>query len=137
MSYDDLTSDNFIQRIKQMDIPQRNKIPAKKLIDLIMGLPDQDQATLEKVKTLEMTIQQIQTSVALVTDMATANKGEIAHLKVQNAKLEQRNAELEGEIETMKDEDEHNEPLGQEIEDLRNQVNDIEQYLRINNRSGL
>ena len=128
--YEDITAENFIRRIKQMDKRDRTKIPVQKLIELILTLPDGAQDI--GLKTMELTIQQMQQTLKLVSDMANENKDEIAGLKAKNIELYRQNNELQTEInELRQDAEEHD--ATDKILELQRQINDIEQYLRVNN----
>ena len=129
--YEDITGENFIQRIKQMDKRDRAKIPATKLIELILTLPEGAQDN--KLKTMELAVQQMQQTLKLVSDMATQNKDEIAGLKTRNEELEQRNEELQTEVNELRRDAVNLNEVNEEIDKIHKHLNDIEQYLRVNN----
>ena len=88
------------------------------------------------MKTMEITLEQMQQTLKLVSDMATQNKDEIAGLKVKNEDLEQRNGQLQAELDEQRRERleaEGPNDINQEISEIKKQLNDIEQYLRVNN----
>ena len=119
---DDLTVDNYVQKIKQMTPADRRNVTLKKLIELILATPNVD----ERQKNVENQIAQLQTSVNLISRISAENKEEIAALKAENA-------ELSNEIVTLKENRDADENVKEEIKDLKDHINEIEQYLRINN----
>ena len=129
--YDELNAENFIQRIRQMEKRERAKIPVTKLIELILTLPDE--ANENRMRTLELTLGQMQQTLKFVSDMATENKDEIAGLKAKNEELKAQNDELQNQLDTVKRRAEAAEETKQEMVELKKQVNEIEQYLRVNN----
>ena len=136
MGDEELTPSNFIERIKNMDIRKRGKLTAEKLLNLILQTD---------IRVAEPNIQlaEIRASIDLVTKLATANQGEIAALKAENVRLttanneyRQETAALRRTIDEMKDNDDHDNPdnnITAELKEIRTQINDIEQYLRVNN----
>ena len=74
---DDLTPDNFIQSIKMMDRAERNKITAKKLIELIVNAPESD----HRIAGLENNLQAFKTILDHVNLVSTQNKAEMGALK--------------------------------------------------------
>ena len=65
--------------------------------------------------------------------MATQNKAEIAGLKTKNEELEVRNVDLQKHLEVVKRESVTTDEMKHEIAELKKQLNEIEQYLRVNN----
>lgn len=123
---DDLTPVNFIQQIKQMDRAERNKISAKKLIELIIAAPEND----DKIGSLENNLRAFKTVLDHVSNISAQNKVEIDALKAQNQQLNQENVQLRADINDLHEKDEAKETS---LNDLQSQVNEIEQYLRSNN----
>lgn len=124
MSNDELTPENFVQKIKSMTNADRRNITAKKLIELIVASPNPD----ERERNIDMQLAQLQNSLNLVTNIATANKDELTKLKNDNVAMAD-------EIKELKDNarDDNDEDLRKEVEDLRSKVNEMDQYLRVNN----
>ena len=125
MTDQELTPANYIQRIKSMTGADRRAITAKKLIELIVATPTPD----ERQAHIDAQLAQLQDSLHLVSTIAAANKEEITTLRRENT-------EMSREIQDLKEnganaENEAN--LTKEIEELRSQVNEIDQYLRVNN----
>ena len=73
---EDLTPLNFVQLIKQMERAERNRITAKRLIDLIVNSPEPDQ----KIANLEGSLNAFKTMLDHIKDIATENKTEIGAL---------------------------------------------------------
>ena len=86
-NFDELTPDNFVLQIKQMDRTKRNQIPAKKLVQLIVESPAPD----EKIASFENNLQAFKTVLDHVNNIATQNKAEIDALKNRNDELLQEN----------------------------------------------
>ena len=128
MAYDHLNADNIIEIIKNMDKRERIKIPNTKLIELILALGNQETRT----RNLEITLEQMQQTIKLVSDMATQNKAEIAGLQTKNKELEACNHDLQNQLNAV-NEAESTDELKHEIAEVKKQLNEIEQYLRVNN----
>ena len=135
MGDEELTPSNFIERIKNMDTRKRGKLTAEKLLSLIIQTDIRVEPNIQ--------LAEIRASIDLVTKLATANQGEIAALKAENVRLTTANNELRQEtralrrtIDELKDNNDNNNPennITSELKEIRNQINDIEQYLRVNN----
>ena len=97
---DDLTSENFIMKIKAMSKPDRLRISAKKLIELIVDLPEH--ADDPRIHTLEARLNQLHDSMRHITTLATTNQGEINILKTENATLKRLNTDMQTDIEALK-----------------------------------
>ena len=121
---DKLTPANFVQKIKLMTNADRRTITAKKLIELIVASPTPD----EREKNIDMQLAQLQNSLTLITNIATANKNELTKLKEDNAAMSDEIKELKDNAQNTNDED-----LRKEVDDLRSKVNEMDQYLRVNN----
>ena len=65
--------------------------------------------------------------------MATQNKAEIAGLQTKNEELVACNNDLQNQLTVVKREAESTDELKHEITELKKQLNEIEQYLRVNN----
>ena len=147
---DELTPMNFIEKIKAMDNRERAKIPAKKLIDLIC------QSTVDPV------LDDLRTSIKMINQMASTNKTLIDSLTAKNDEYVKMNACLVSEVQLLKihaqeckqNRDErppppppqHTPPATQptvsnadidsirkEIDAMKDEINSIQQYLRVNN----
>ena len=133
---DELTVDNFILRIKEMDARDRKKIRAADLIDLILQLPESntihDQG--ERIDSLVNTVQNLVASVDNLKTLAHQNAAEIINLNTKNNNITAQNEQLEKSVNEFKKTANQNLILFQEdITAINKQLNEIEQYLRINN----
>ena len=138
MSIEDLTPENFVTLIKAMDKPDRQRITAKKLIELIVQSPDLSYENWSKVKTMEMHMADIKATIEHTKQQADTNQQEIAAMKRKNDEQANENAHLRQEIAALKEDNARPANVDMtiydaEIKDIRNQLNDIEQYLRVNN----
>ena len=147
---DELTPSNFIEKIKMMEKPDRNKLTAKKLIELIC------QTTI--ITTADSTIEELRVSIHQINQMASTNKTLIDSLTAKNEQFVKTNAELSMEVALLKvqakeckrKQDENipapqpppnnaatNNPqienISKEIVEIQQEINSIQQYLRINN----
>ena len=127
MGDEDLTPANYIMKIKGMNNADRRGITAKKLIELIVATPSPDDRQIN----IDTQLAQLQTTMNLISNIATANQEEITTLK--NEKVT-----LANEIKELKEKDENagnNDvtEMKREIDELRSQVNEMDQYLRVNN----
>ena len=128
-----LTPLNFIQRIKEMDKAERNKLKLKELIDIILQAPDDSGSTLQQLQT-DMAL--LGANVRTIGNLAARNQEEINALKVVNATLTASNTALKDEVATLKNTNNNPGPAvnyDKEIAELRQAINNIEQYLRVNN----
>ena len=151
MSSIELTSLNFIEKIKLMAKRERSKIPAEKLIELICQVPDP-----VKDEGVPAAINELRVSIDHINKMASVNKTEIATLKNENHDYRLKNAALKAEIDLLKihsrECNQHrldHPPLAQQpptnhtnaeitrltkmVEEMQDEINAIQQYLRINN----
>ena len=136
MSFDDLTPENFIARIKSMDKAERGRVTAKKLVEL----PEPENDNELKMENMQLLIQNMKTSLDHVIDISNRNKDDIAELKSKNRGLTLDNEKLLEDVEDLKEKLEHHENVVQvrdeskrQMEDLQSQIHEIEQYLRVNN----
>ena len=148
---DDLTVDNFVEKIKQMDNRERNKLKVPRLIELICELPDRNNCDLA---TLASQLTELKASVDNNTKLAAVNKNEIVALNAQNETLVKQNTVLRLEVDVLKTHArecrtrEENRPppppapatedatidgLRKEIVEIQAELNNIQQYLRVNN----
>lgn len=133
MGDEELTPANFIERIKNMDNRARGKLQAKQLIDLIL------QTNVHVAGETDVQLQELRASIDFVTKMAATNQGEIITLKTENARLNASNVEYRDEIDDLRrqmndrDGDNPSERITTELKNIRDQINEIEQYLRVNN----
>ena len=107
-----------------MDKADRKRIKASELIDWIVQF--EEDATL---KSMQNDIATLIANFALLNTTATKNQEEIAILKNKNSELQQ-------EVDTLKAAAEggnNDNTLAEEIESLKKDLNEIDQYLRINN----
>ena len=149
----ELTPDNFIGMIQTMAERERNKIPAKKLIELICQMTEPTNVQ-QDVPAMSTQMDELRQAIQHITQMATVNKTEISTLKIENSQHITKNAALKAEIDLLKvhareclQHRQDNPPApppqptqNAEIERLREditaiqvEINDIQQYLRVNN----
>ena len=151
-----LTPENFVEKIKQMGKRERSKITAEKLIDLICQMADPpvfDPSIDDEPISIQLS--ELRTSMQHFTKMATVNQTEITALKIENAEYAKKNVALQTQIDLLKihsqeckqnraqpvaaphprnDETQAEfKRLQDQITNLQNEVNNIQQYLRVNN----
>ena len=145
---DDLTPTNYVEKIKAMGDRERSKITLKKLIELIIQVPEPVPVSSQLVE-LKATMEHL-------TQMVSRNQTEILTLKTANEGHTKTNLNLRLEIDLLKEHaqeckqnrrqqpiaPEQQQPLQQspEIKDIRTEIttiqteiNSIQQYLRVNN----
>ena len=127
----DLTPENFIMKIKEMDKADRNKLKLKDLIDLIVKAPLAQNDENSALNLFQAQMQRMQRIDSFV-DKCNRNQVDIAFLTAKNEELEKKNADLQEELNSVK-ENTQNVPKNDELNELRSEVNEIQQYLRINN----
>ena len=135
---DDLTPTNFIQRIKEMDKADRNKIKLKDLIDIIMQAPTTTPPppnnNMEVLAQLQTDMALLAANMATIRNVAVQNQEEIKGLKAANDQLTADNTSLKEEVKVLREKGLAADPkVVEQVAELRNSVNSIEQYLRINN----
>ena len=139
----ELTPINFIEKIKAMAKRDRSKISAEKLIELICMVPEPQ----------PVDDTSIANQIAEIRNLAASNKSVISTMKIERTEFIQKNAALSAEIELLKihsrecsQHRRENPPnrapapapapavdYGEEIERLKEEINSIQQYLRVNN----
>ena len=131
----EITPANYIQRIKEMTPADRKRLTLKRLIEVILEAPVPD----ERTRVVDVQLEQLRTMVKTVTDIANQNREEIATLRTENTELKatigvqtQEIASLKEEIQEMRDENEEDD-FATKFEELQDQIDEIEQYLRANN----
>ena len=114
----------------------RSKLTAEKLIELICQVPEPQPVG---------DIQTIANEMAEIRNLVALNKMEITTMKIEKTELIKKNASLTAEIELLKvharecvqHRKENPTPptldYAEEIEKLKDEVNSIQQYLRVNN----
>ena len=122
---EELTPANFVQKIKSMTAADRRGITAKKLIELILASPNPD----ERERNIDTQLEQLQASMKLISTIATTNKEEMTQLRNENTAMSEEIRELKENAGN----NNNNENLEKKIEDLRSKVEEIDQYLRVNN----
>ena len=150
----DLTPNNFIEKIKLMAERDRNKITAKKLIELICQVPDPPIGGNQS--TISNQMEELQNSFAHISQMVATNKTELATMRIENAEYAKKNVALKLEIDLLKvhaqDCRQHREDrpppqppqpqnnhhaeikhLREAIVTIQEELNSIQQYLRVNN----
>ena len=118
---DNLTLENFIPQIKQMQPRERNKIDIKTLINLIIQLPD-DASTNHSAK-LNNTMNDVLTKFALLQQTTLVHTQEIQKLKEENSRLSKVTAEISKDCSN----------IAIETDSLKEQLDGVDTYLRINN----
>ena len=118
-----------------MDKSERNKLKLKELVDLIVQAPLYTYDENATMKNMEADIARLAGRLDTVFDTASKNQQEIANLKTKNTDLERHNLELRRELNELKNNQAEEADVNDqnEIEALRKEVNEIQQYLRINN----
>ena len=129
-----LTMENFIFRIKEMSDRERQKVTADELVRIILQIPD---GTIllnrdEKVASLEETVAKLATTIELVRKQSVENTAEIRTVKDSTISLTNRTTTNEEAIENILNDD-NIESLEKELFKVKSDINNIEQYLRINN----
>ena len=117
---DSLTPEFFISLIKKMTDSERKKIREEKLLELILNTPEPSILSLSQ--DYEQKINLLMASMELINSQTTSsNTAEIQNLKNCNELL--RSESLKQKYTTTQD----------KIKDHETHLNDIEQYLRVNN----
>ena len=113
-----LNIDNFVQRIKTMDGRDLQKIKAETLINLIKLIPDEG-----NLFSLSNKVQEIMLTMTKTQQQIMSNANDIKELKEKNASLEKSNAIHTEDIKI----------LSADNASLKDEMEGIQQYLRINN----
>ena len=116
-----------------MNRAERLKLKANDLIELIVMYDDN-----VAMKNLETSLHSLSARFDTFSAMCQTNVREIAELKMKNIELYNKNDELQRELNDLKAQDAQDPPpnvvdTNEDIESLRKEVNEIQQYLRINN----
>ena len=132
----EITPENYIQRIKEMTPADRKRLTLKRLIEVILEAPEPD----ERNRAVDVQLEQLRTMMKSVSDIANQNRGEIATLRAENNELKatvgdqtQEIARLKDELEELNDENAEENGFAAKFEELQDQIDEIEQYLRANN----
>ena len=115
-----LTVENFIVKIKAMQPRERKHIRADELINIIIQLPDTLVQNSDKISN---SISEIMNTLSQVQKVALENSQEIMKLKDDNSKLQKINIDLSKESRT----------LSENYKIIKNQMDSVETYLRVNN----
>ena len=118
---DSLTPENFISLIKKMMERERKKIRLEKLLELILNTPERSISPLNIDH--EQKINMLMASMELINSQTSSNTAEIQNLK-------NRNDDLRSECESLK---QKYATTQEKIKDHGTHLNNIEQYLRVNN----
>ena len=103
---------------------QRSKLTKKNLLDLILDAPlDHKYVTITKFNELHASIEAVKGLSTKNSVEKTVLKKSNEEMKIDNANLNRLNNELQGKFDKAVD----------EVSNLRDQINEIEQYLRVNN----
>ena len=117
-----LTVDNFITEIKQMSDRERSKLRASDLIEYIIQLPDTPRKD-SRLGELASRIDGLFSALQITDTRSVNNTAMIMNLEASNKMLKEQNNEIKVE----------NHQLKMEINLHKEQFENIEQYLRINN----
>ena len=144
---DDLTPVNFIDKIKAMESRERNKLSAKKLIELICQTNISTSVHTE--------VAELRVSIEHINQIASTNKTIIESLTAKNHEYFKANGKLSAEVELLKihaqecalsrshahppaplpppNNNPEIENIRKEIIEIQEEINSIQQYLRVNN----
>ena len=132
----EITPQNYIQRIKEMTPADRKRLTLKRLIEVILEAPIPD----ERTRVVDVQLEQLQSMMKNVTDLANQNREEIATLRTENTELKatvgaqtREIAGLKEELQEFMDENEEETGFAAKFVELQDQIDKIEQYLRANN----
>ena len=117
-----LTVDNFITLIKQLSERERNKYRASEFIDIILQLPDPTTND-TKIDELSTKLDGIHAALQITEARSVSNAAMIINLEADNKSLKEDNNRIILE----------NESLKTKLNTSNEQIDNIEQYLRINN----
>ena len=118
---DSLTPENFISLIKKMTERERKKNRLEKLLELILNTPEPSISPLNTDH--EQKINMLMAYMELINSQTSSNTAEIQNLKNSNDDLRSECESLKQKYATTQE----------KIKDHGNHLNDIEQYLRVNN----
>ena len=125
----DLTPENFIMNIKNMNDRDRKKLRAEDIIRVILQVPDNFIASNNQVN-FDNKLLELSAAIDFVKSQAINNTAEIAQIKLENTELRNVNASLNND----------NNSLAEQVNNIDSLVkrhdkhlNGIEQYLRVNN----
>ena len=124
----DLTPQNFVTKIKEMEVRDRKKIRCEELINIILQLPG-DFVDSYPTK-FEEKLNELSASIDFVKLQAVSNTTELLSLKSMNSNLETENNTLKNEIMKINID---MKVLSKDSQDHEEHFNAIERYLRINN----
>ena len=128
-----LTPNNFVQKIKLMEARDRQKIRLEEILELIIGAPETP-AEAEKVAALETSVNTLSRLVDNIRTDATRNSASILNLSNNCNTLDVRTVTLETGFTEFKLKQNENMKLFQdELDVLKFEINEMEQYLRVNN----
>ena len=116
----ELTAENFVSLIKQMNDRDRNKLRAADLIGLIIQLPESPST---RITELTAKVDGLIATVSAIDNRSANNAADALNLKEKVTNLENKNTLLSTEVEK----------LNKQVSDISNQLAGIDQYLRINN----
>ena len=116
----EINSRNFIQKIKGMENAERKRL---KLADILKWIVDFDEDATQKSMANDIAL--LFTNFKLLSATVASNEKEMTDMKAKNVQLQE-------ELETLKREGTVGEGNA-ELTDLKNRINEIDQYLRINN----
>jgi hypothetical protein len=117
-----LTVDNYITLIKQLSERERNKYRASELIEIILQLPDPTTDNL-KFEELSTKLDGIHAALLLTEARSMSNAALIINVDAENKLLKEENNRIILQ----------NDDLKTKINTSNEQIDNIEQYLRVNN----
>ena len=112
----ELTLENFVQKIKAMSPRDRNKVSKEELINLIIQLPDESAPSIESFNNLSSRVDGLVNLISFTQSQVADNSATIRNLERSNESLINDNSRLI-----------------KEVTDFSNGLNNIEQYLRVDN----
>ena len=129
-----LTPNNFIIKIKEMDIRDRKKIRLEELLELIMNAPDMSITNNKKLNDMDVAISTISKLLENVRTDTTKNSAAILKLSEGEETTSNRLSTVEKEFVAFKKTENVNlKQFTDELDKLKAQTNEIEQYSRVNN----
>ena len=112
----ELTLENFVQKLKAMSPRDRNKVSKEELISLIIQLPDESAPSIESFNNLSSRVDGLVNLISFTQSQVADNSATIRNLERSNESLINDNSRLI-----------------KEVTDFSNGLNNIEQYLRVDN----
>ena len=129
-----LTPMNFIQKIKLLEQRDRMKIRLEEILDLIVTSPEATPVEPAKITELETSINTLSRLVENIRTDTTRNTANILNLSKKFTDINNRTGAVEENFAEFKIKQNDNMKLFQdELDVVKSEINEIEQYLRVNN----